>query len=69
MMKNEESYDELKKERDDLKYEVMQLRTENNDMATAVTKTLKLVYEEYHYGDLPMHHHEKIYTVLKDADL
>lgn len=40
-----QTYEEIKKERDDLKYEVMQLRTENNDMATAVTKTLKVLYE------------------------
>lgn len=69
MMKNEESYDELKKERDDLKYEVMQLRTENNDMTTAVTKTLKVLYEEYQYGTLPMKHYDAIYNVLKDAEL
>lgn len=64
-----QTYEEIKKERDDLKYEVLQLRTENNDMATAVTKTLKLIYEEYNYGTLPMEHHEKIYNALNDADL
>lgn len=47
----------------------MQLRTENNDMATAVTKTLKVLYEEYNYGTLPMEHHEKIYNALNEADL
>lgn len=64
-----QTYEEIKKERDDLKYEVMQLRTENNDITTAVTKTLKVLYEEYNYGTLSMEHHEKIYNVLKDADL
>lgn len=64
-----QTYEEIKKERDDLRYEVMQLRTENNDMATAVTKTLKVLYEEYNYGTLSMEHHEKIYNVLKVADL
>ena len=68
-MSREESYEELLKERDDLKYEVMQLRTENNDMTTAVTKTMKILYDEYYYGDLPMHNHDKIYNALKDADL
>ena len=69
MMSGDESYEELLKERDDLKYEVMQLRTENNDMTTAVTKTMKILYDEYYYGDLPMHNHYKIYNALKDADL
>ena len=68
-MSEEESYEKLLKERDDLKYEVMQLRTENNDMTTAVTKTMKILYDEYYYGDLPMHNHDKIYNALKDADL
>ena len=64
--------DELVKKQneiDDLKYEVMQLRTENNDITTAVTKTMKILSDEYYYGDLPMHNHDKIYNALKDADL
>lgn len=68
-MTKEESYEQLLKERDDLKYEVMQLRTENNDMTTAVTKTLKILYEEYHYGTLRMDHYDTIYNALKDAEL
>ena len=64
-----QTYEEIKKERDNLKYEVLQLRTENNNMATAVTKTLKVLYEEYYYGTLPMEHHEKIYNALNEADL
>ena len=64
-----ETYEEIKKERDDLKYEVMQLRTENNDITTAVTKTLKVLYEEYNYGTLGIDHYHAIYNVLKDADL
>lgn len=64
-----ETYEEIKKERDNLKYEVMQLRTENNDITTAVTKTLKVLYEEYQYGTLPMKHYDAIYNVLKDAEL
>lgn len=68
-MSEEESYEELLKERDDLKYEVMQLRTENNDMTTAVTKTLKILYEEYNYGGLPMEYYYTIYNALNEADL
>ena len=68
-MSEEESDEELLKERDDLKYENMELRTENNNMTTAVTKTMKILYDEYYYGDLPMHNHDKIYNALKDADL
>lgn len=64
-----QTYEEIKKERDNLKYEVMQLRTENNDITTAVTKTLKVLYEEYQYGTLPMKHYDAIYNVLKDAEL
>ena len=69
MAAKEDSYEELLKERDDLKYENMELRTENNNMTTAVTKTMKILYDEYYYGDLPMHIHDKIYNSLKDADL
>ena len=64
--------DELVKKQNeinDLKYENMELRTENNNMTTAVTKTMKILYDEYYYGDLPMHNHDKIYNALKDADL
>ena len=64
--------DELMKKQNeinDLKYENMELRTENNNMTTAVTKTMKILYDEYYYGDLPMHNHDKIYNALKDADL
>ena len=68
-MSEEESYEELLKERDDLKYENMELRTENNNMTTAVTKTMKILYNEYYYGDLQMHNHDKIYNALKEADL
>ena len=64
--------DELVKKQNeinDLKYDNMQLKTENNDMTAAVSKTLKILYEEYHYGTLPMEHYDKIYNSLKDADL
>ena len=64
--------DELVKKQNeinDLKYENMELRTENNNMTTAVTKTMKILYNEYYYGDLQMHNHDKIYNALKDADL
>jgi len=64
--------DELVKKQneiDDLKYENMELRTENNNMTTAVTKTMKILYDEYYYGDLPMHNHDKIYNALKDAEI
>ena len=68
-MEEKKSYDQLLKERDDLKYEVMQLRTENNDMTTAVTKTLKILHEEYNYGGLPMEYYYTIYNALNEADL
>ena len=68
-MNEEESYEVLDKLCRDLKYENMQLKTENNDMTAAVSKTLKILYEEYHYGTLPMEHYDKIYNSLKDADL
>lgn len=64
-----QTYEEIKKERDDLKYEVMQLRTENNDITAAVTKTLKVLYEEYQYGTLRIEHYDALYNVLKDAEL
>lgn len=68
-MSEEESYEELLKERDDLKYENMELRTENNNMTTAVTKTMKILHDEYYYGALPMKYYDEIYNSLKDADL